>query len=206
MKLLIAIPALDYVNAEFVKCLVALITRLKDDGVDFETKIITGTLVYSARDKLAHHALDKRYTHVMWLDADMIFSADLVNNLMSSGKDFVTGICHARRKPYVPCIFKDLKTVEWFEEYPDTLFEIAGCGMACVFMSVRVLFDVMVRFGTCFVPTKDLGEDLAFCDRARQMGHRIYADPSVVIGHIGHVAIYPEDHREYMAKLGAKKC
>lgn len=104
MKLLIAIPALDYVNAEFVKCLVALITRLKDDGVDFETKIITGTLVYSARDKLAHHALDKRYTHVMWLDADMIFSADLVNNLMSSGKDFVTGICHARRKPYVPCI------------------------------------------------------------------------------------------------------
>lgn len=207
MKLLIAIPALDYINVQFMECLVNLITRLKDDGVDFEVKILSGTLVYAARDKLAHHAMDNHFTHVLWLDADMIFTDDLLEDLMFCGKDFVTGVCHARRKPYMPCFFKCLNPVDRFDEYPtNDIFEVAGCGMACVLMKASILYEVMLRFGTCFCPTPELGEDLAFCDRARQMGHKIYADPSVVIGHIGHVTIYPEDHREYMAKIGAAKC
>ena len=87
-------------------CLIKLVARLKDDGADFEVKILSGTLVYAARDKLAHHAIDNRFTHVLWLDADMIFNDDLLEDLMFSGKNFVTAICHARRKPYVPCFFK----------------------------------------------------------------------------------------------------
>ena len=50
MKLLIAIPSLDYVNCEFMNCLVKLVMRLGKDGVDFDVKIISGTLVYAARD------------------------------------------------------------------------------------------------------------------------------------------------------------
>ena len=206
MKLLIAIPSIDYINVEFMKCLIALVDRLHRDGVDFEVKIISGTLVYAARDKLAHHALDGRFTHVLWLDADMIFNDDLLEDLMFSGKSFVSGLCHARRKPYMPCFFSSLNPVDRFDDYPSQLFEVAGVGMACVLMETKILFDVMIRFGTCFVPTKELGEDLAFCDKARQMGYRIYVDPQVIIGHIGHIVIYPEDHREYMAKIGGGKC
>lgn len=206
MKLLIAIPSLDYVNVEFMKCLVALVDRLHRDNVDFEVKIISGTLVYAARDKLTHHALDNWFTHVLWLDTDMIFNDDLVEDLLFSDKPFVSGLCHARRKPYMPCFFKSLDPVDRFDDYPNQLFEVAGVGMACVLMEARVLYDVMVKFGTCFCPTKELGEDLAFCHKARQMGYRIYVDPSVVIGHVGHVVIYPEDHRDYMAKIGATKC
>lgn len=207
MKLLIAIPSLDYVNCEFMNCLVKLVMRLGKDGVDFDVKIISGTLVYAARDKLVHHALDGNFTHVLWLDADMIFNDDLVDDLMFSGKDFVTGICHARRKPYVPCFFRSLRpAVERFEDYPNELFEVAGCGMACVLIKTEILLDVMKHFGTCFCPEKDLGEDLAFCNRARYLNYHIFADPHVVIGHIGHVTIYPEDHREYMAKIGVTEC
>lgn len=207
MKLLIAIPALDYINVEFMDCLVKLVVRLKNDGVDFEVKILSGTLVYAARDKLAHHAIDGSTTHVLWLDADMIFSDDLLEDLMFSGKSFVTGICHARRKPYMPCFFKSLSPVDRFDDYPTSdIFEVAGCGMACVLMEARILFDVMLKYGTCFCPTKELGEDLAFCQKARSMGYHIYADPSVVIGHIGHTTIYPDDYREYMAKIGVTRC
>lgn len=106
----------------------------------------------------------------------------------------------------MPCFFKSLDPVDRFDDYPNQLFEVAGVGMACVLMEARVLYDVMVKFGTCFCPTKELGEDLAFCHKARQMGYKIYVDPSVVIGHVGHVVIYPEDHRDYMAKIGATKC
>ena len=137
----------------------------------------------------------------MWLDADMIFNEDVVEDLLFHGKPFVSGVCHARRKPYMPCFFRSLANIERFDKYPHELFEVAGVGMACVLMETRVLYDVMLKYGTCFCPTKELGEDLAFCDRARGIGYRIWVDPHVVIGHIGHVVIYPEDHAKYMAEL-----
>lgn len=201
MRLLIAIPALDYVHIEFVDCLQKLIIRLKNDGVDFEVKIISGTLVYTARDKLACHAINNGFTHVLWLDADMIFTDALLDDLMFSGKDFVTGICHSRRKPYVSCLFKDIVNVVRFEEYPKDTFQIAGCGFACVLITTEILKDVQMTYGTCFLPQKTLGEDLAFCDRARSLNYKIYAEPSVRLGHIGHVTIYPEDHERYMQSI-----
>ena len=98
MKLLIGIPTLDYVHSEFMRCLIALIQRLRDDGINFDVDIESGTLVYIARDRIAHKAINENYTHVLWLDSDMIFNADLLDDLMFSGEAFVSGIYHARRK------------------------------------------------------------------------------------------------------------
>ena len=201
MKLLIAIPSLDYVHVDFVDCLQKLIIKLKDEGVNFEVKIISGTLVYIARDKLANHAIENGFSHVLWLDADMIFNDSLLDDLMFSGKEFVTGICHSRRKPFVSCIFRSLDTLERFEVYPKDTFQIAGCGFACVLISVDILRDVRTSYQTCFLPTKKLGEDLAFCQRVASLGYKIYAEPSVRMGHIGHVTIYPDDYERYMQSV-----
>ena len=103
----------------------------------------------------------------------------------------------------MPCFFSSLSPVERFDKYPNELFEVAGVGMACVLMETKILWDVMLKYGTCFCPIKELGEDLAFCDRARNVGYHIYVDPHTVIGHIGHTVIYPEDHEKYMAEIGA---
>lgn len=203
MKLLIAIPSLDYVHAEFVRCLMALTRRLSKDGVNFDVRIEPGTLVHIARDKLALFAIRNEYTHVLWLDADMIFTENLLDDLMFSGKDFVTGIAHSRRPPFVSCVFKDLATCERYDGgYPSNTFPIAGCGFACVFMSVQILKDVQTSFHTCFLPTATLGEDLAFCDRAKYCNHTVWAEPGVKLGHIGHIAIYPDDHERWMASMG----
>ena len=67
MKLLIAIPAMDFMVTEFVKSLLKLTNKLKDDGIDFETRIEAGTLVYFARDKLARYAMNNGFTHVLRL-------------------------------------------------------------------------------------------------------------------------------------------
>lgn len=201
MKLLIAIPTHDEIPVAFVECLMKLENRLRKDGIWFETKFNAGTLVYIARDKLANHAIDNGFTHVLWLDADMIFKDSIVDDLMFSGRPFVTGICHARRPPYMSCMFKSLETLERFEEYPHDTFEIGACGMACVLMETNILESVRTAFQTCFLPTMKLGEDLAFCDRAKFLGHRIYAEPTAQIGHIAKVPIYPEDHERYMATI-----
>jgi len=198
-KLLIGVPTLDYMNVEFVRSLTALLMRLKDDGVNFDLDIESGTLVYIARERIANKAINEEYSHVLWLDADMVFGPDLLDDLMFSGKAFVSGVYHARRKGYASCIFKgiDVGEVERFKEYPKETFEIAGCGFGCVLIETEIIRAVKRAYGTCFTPIKNYGEDLAFCKRCRDIGYSLWCEPSVVCGHIGHNTIYPEDHEQW---------
>lgn len=198
-KLLIGVPTLDYMNVEFVRSLTALLMRLKDDGVNFDLDIESGTLVYIARERIANKAINEEYSHVLWLDADMVFGPDLLDDLMFSGKAFVSGVYHARRKGYASCIFKGINVgeVERFKEYPKETFEIAGCGFGCVLIETEIIRAVKRAYGTCFTPIKNYGEDLAFCKRCRDIGYSLWCEPSVVCGHIGRITIYPEDHEQW---------
>ena len=193
MKLLIAIPAFDYIHTEFVKCLTALVQRLDRDGYNVDVKFITGTLVHVARDKLAYHAISNEYTYVLWLDSDMVFDDELLYDLQFSHKDFVTGIARSRRWPYTSCLFSDIGQVQRIDDYPRDTFKVAGCGFACVLIKTEILNAVRERFKTCFLPTPELGEDLAFCERATECGYDIWAEPAVKVGHIGQITIYPDD-------------
>ena len=199
MRLLIGVPTLDYVNVEFMNCLMRLIMKLKDEHVQFDLEINSGTLVYLARERIAHKAINEKYTHVLWLDSDMVFNADILDDLMFCGKDFVTGIYHARRKGYASVIFKsiEINDVTRFEEYPKETFQIAGCGFGCVLTSVEMLSSVCLHHGTCFTPLPSLGEDIAFCKRALGLGYKLWCEPTVICGHIGHITIYPEDHEAW---------
>ena len=71
--------------------------------------------------------------------------------------------------------------------------------MACVLIETSIVKDVWAHHGTCFFPERELGEDLAFCKRATGLNHEIWAEPTVRLGHIGHVTIYPE-YRELYEK------
>lgn len=199
MKLLIAIPTTDEMPFQFVESLTKLIRRLDADEVDYEVAFQGGTLVYIARDKLSKKAISGDYTHVLWLDSDMVFTEDLFDDLKDSGKNFVTGIAHSRREPYSSCIFSEIYPCfrKWKGAYPDKTFKIAACGFACVLISTNIIKEVWDEHGTAFFPERMLGEDVAFCKRASELGYEIWAEPSVKMGHIGQTVIYPENESEY---------
>lgn len=200
MKLLIAIPTLDYIHVKFMESLLKLTDQLKDEGIPYEVKIISGTLVYLAREELVSHAIGYDFSHVLWLDSDMVFTEELFDDLYDTGKSFVSGIFHARRPGHQSCIFKKLTPPERYKwnEYPSVPFEIEGCGMAAVLISTEILKAVRQEFGNCFTPAFNLGEDLAFCKRVLEKGYSIWCEPCARVGHIGHLVIYPEDEGRYL--------
>ena len=189
MKLMIAIPTLDMIHFEFARCLTGLVQKLDRDGVDCDVCFKGGTLVYNAREALAAEAINGGYTHVLWLDADMVFNPDVFDKLYSHGKPFVTGVYKSRHAPYKSCIFKTLEPDERVEQFPDELFEVEACGFGIVLTETQMLYDVWKERGYMFLPSVEYGEDLAFCDRARQKGYTLYCDPSVRAGHIGFVVV-----------------
>ena len=206
MRLLIGVPCVDYMHVEFVKSLTGLIQRLDRDGVDYTLFLNPGSLIHIARDKIASTAINEGFTHVLWLDSDMVFGPELLDDLMFSGTSFVTGICASRRRPYVGCIFSEIDDINHLarvEDIPHAPFEVKGCGFACVLIETEILRAVMMaNQGRCFLPMEAYGEDLAFCLRARRLGYHIWADPAVRPGHISHEAVYyPDDHERYMRGL-----
>ena len=191
-RLLIAVPTTDYMPAGFVKSLCDLTMELNRNKVNYTVEIQSGTLVYIARNKLASMAINEKYTHVLWLDSDMIFNSQVVDDLMFCGKEMVCGAFVSRRPPYGPCVYESIKKneVEKVKEFGTKPFRVDGCGFACVLTSVELLQAVMYKFGNCFNPTDYYGEDLAFCWRVGQIGREIWCEPTVRPGHIAHVPVY----------------
>lgn len=188
---------------QFMERLLKLAQLLTKRGVDYEIKIKSGTLVYLAREELTSYAIGEQFTHVFWLDSDMIFEEEIIDDLYDTGKDFVCGIFHARRPSHVSCIFKELVPpvrYKW-DEYPVGTFQIKGCGMAATLIKTEILKAVRDKYGNCFTPAYNLGEDLAFCRRADEMGFEIWAESTVRVGHIGHIVIYPEHEGGYLNNL-----
>lgn len=196
MRTLIAIPCMDEMDSGFVQCLV----DLRKVG-DVDTTILSGSLVYEARERLAALAVDGEYDQVLWLDSDMMFPDTLLLDLTAQDKDFVSGVCAARRSPYMPCVYrKDGDGLKFFTNYTDRLFEIDGSGFGVVLMKTKLLKDSFDKFKTCFQPIPGFGEDLSFCLRAKQLGYQLFADPNIEIGHIGKTVISKNAWRNHVIK------
>ena len=198
-KLLIAVPCYDVMRAEFVRSLIGLMGKLTAEGLPYEVKIISGTVVHTARDNLARHAVNNGFSHALWLDDDMVFEPSILEDLTISGKtdQIICGRFVSRHNPYLPTIFK--RTAPSWDRYdedhiPQDTFRIAACGFACVLTPVKALGDVLNGFhGTCFLPERNCSEDLSFCVRATALGYEIWCEPTARVGHVGAVTIWPED-------------
>lgn len=194
-RLLIAVPCTDYIHAEFVKSLMKLTEHLQREGIHHETVIEPGTLVYIARDRLACRAMNDGFTHILFIDSDMVFDESVVETLQFCGKDFVCGAFQSRRPPYGKCVFSSLKPPEKVKEYGMKPFRVKGCGMALTMISTEILKEVQGRYGSCFNPEIydgiKYGEDLAFCWRANETGAEIWCEPTARAGHIAHIPIWP---------------
>lgn len=195
MKTLIAVPCMDQVAAPFAQNLAAM----EKKGEVFVSFLI-GSLIYESRNTLAKQAIATKADYIMWLDSDMTFAPDTMTRLqqhMEEGKDIVTGLYFRRRPPFTPVLFKTLERIdedsakhENYDDYPDNgLFEIGGCGFGCVMTRTSVLEDVFLNYHKCFDPVCSIGEDLAFCLRARELGCKIYCDSTIKCGHVGQLVV-----------------
>lgn len=203
MKIMIAVPCFDSVPTPFFSSMMLL------DRSAGECSLVVnaGSLVYTSRNDIALRAIATEADFVFWCDSDMEFAPDtltrLYKTLTENDYDIVTGIYCRRKPPYTPTLFDRLDIegeVCWwseFHEIPDEPFEVGGCGFGCVLMKTDVFLDVQGKFGNCFAPIANNGEDIAFCWRARQCGYKVYCDPSVRPKHIGQIAIDMEFYEAY---------
>lgn len=195
MKTLIAIPCRDIGVTEFWKDFIGL-RRVGE--CRFGT--VKGTLLHDTRNSFAGEAIRDGYDRVLWVDDDMRFSPDLMERMaedMDGGREYVAGLAFKRVYPTSPVIYSAFTDIpeapglyrpEPMLDYPhDSVFEIAASGFGCVMTSTALLKRVWDKYGPPFAYHANLGEDLSFCWRVKQMGIPMYCDSRIKVGHMGMV-------------------
>jgi hypothetical protein len=155
-----------------------------------------------ARNQLVHEFLKSDATELLFIDSDVIATADDILRLMaqSGGKDITAGMYPRRSKDRN--FFADL----YFDENEDlefdgSLMRLKRVGTGFMLIQRHVLETMVTSHPEWFYDFKGeqicsvfdfeikdghyLGEDYLFCDRAAEHGFKIYADVDISLPHVG---------------------
>lgn len=184
---------MDNVAYQFAQSL-ATMDKVGDTSITF----VVSSLIYDSRNRIAKQAISCGADYLICLDSDMQFATDTITKLINdleSGADIVSGLYFKRVAPFNPVVYKSIKgtKAEHYDDYPqNSIFEVDGFGFGCVGMKTEVLYKMALACGNWFEPLNNLGEDLAFCYRAKECGYKLYCDSSIKCGHVGHAVITEE--------------
>lgn len=189
MKILLGMPTVGEIPTRTVISLLRTTERGK-----VEPMIVEGSLVYDARDTIANAAVENGYDYVLYVDSDMFFTADDVKKLLAHDADIVTGLYVTRHGENKNVIYKQVITRRRFPYRSPQLVEdtartgygpVAACGFGFCLIKTSVIKSMLKRYKSLFEPKWGVGEDAAFCIRARKCGYQIFTDRDVKVGHIG---------------------
>lgn len=160
-----------------------------------------GYTIAENRNYIAATALKYDSDYLLMIDDDMVFEADLLDQLIANDKDICGVAYHSRgstdKIKIVPSEIMAIAEVdkgkyinletETDPKYKDT-FECYATGTGIILIKTEVFKKIPAPWFefTYFENGKcKEGEDWNFCFKAKDAGYKIYCDPKPVIGHLG---------------------
>lgn len=206
----IAIPCAQVVDPKTLQSMLAMVNYSAQKGIKINHIGITERcLVDDARNTLTEGFLKSPTEWLFWMDSDMTFPGDTLVKLfdLAEKKDakMVTGIYYQRKGMNYPCIWSRGEVTEnnnttgmggikgkdnryagsFLMIHPDKKepFEVHAAGYGCVLVH-RTVYEMMDRPWFQFVKNT-CSEDFYFFVNAHDLGFKLWADPTIDLGHIG---------------------
>jgi hypothetical protein len=150
---------------------------------------------HRARAQLADWMLAAGEDWMLFLDDDHAFAPDLLTRLLSHEKDIVAALCLNRAEPYGPFCFKDVpifgayQPIDLREHGPDELVRVAAVGTGAMLIRRHVFEGIPREYW--FPVEEHSGEDMMFCQAAREYNFEIYCDLGTRLGHMTTTVVWP---------------
>lgn len=177
----------------------------------------------AARNQTVEAFLKSQCEWLWWVDTDMGFTPDTASRLLAAAdpveRPIVGALCFSNRETKqdgyggyrcdpIPTAYKFVTMPDGrngfqpiFDYARDSLVEVAGTGSACIVIHRSVLEKVRDEFGPNWYirltnPTTGqlIGEDLSFCYRAAQTGHRLFVHTGVKTTHLKPIWLQEDDY------------
>lgn len=179
MRILVAIPSARDWKPAFGSSLVGLVHKACKSGIDFNVYIMQGASVLpKARQGAIRKAIEEGYSHILFIDDDMAFSQDLIEDL-SSHKVSVVGVNYTRKnlEGITQTCGLDGQPLKSFGK--EGLEEVGWIGFGAVMIDLESVKDIEnPLFEMRWMPERNdfVGEDYYFCGKVRAHGVKIYLD------------------------------
>lgn len=170
--------------------------------------------VDAMRDACADLAIREGFSHLLFLDADMIFPDDLLMQMLrhhSAG--IVGGLYVLKAPPYSPVAFGDVTMKDGIEhfayltDYGSELQPVTLLGMGCTLIPTDVFQQIGLRPWFAYENDADgwprVSEDVPFCRKARSAGVPVLFDPTIKCGHVTTQIIDERWHKRYQRSVEA---
>jgi len=169
---------------------------LKNLSVPSDTVIhqIPGLPFDQARNELVRRMLKEGSKHIFFLDDDVLPPPEAYLKLSSVPCEIVSGLYWKRQGRIVPALYREAHPLPEPIHIPEggnPVFEVDYAGGGCLLIN-RSVFE-RIRYPWFewnmnreeLPPSKRMGEDFSFCQKARQAGLRIMAHTGVRCKHMG---------------------
>lgn len=201
VSVFIGIPAYGPIPVLTVSALANTLQQCGVAGVDAELGIEQRGIVTVARDQVLDSFLQSGKQKLFWIDSDMVWEPESFFRMLalSTTRDVVSAAYPSKKDGVTEFQVSGTGVPETPDPYG--LFEVAGLGLGFTIMdrsvceqvanaAPRVTDDVSGRelaaaFRVDTVDGRRRGEDIAFFADIRALGHKVWLDPTIRLGHVG---------------------
>ena len=212
----IAMPCYDSVKINTMLSIFQLIQQLGQSKIEVGINTMKSPLIHQARNYLSSVFLTTDYTHLLFIDSDVEFGAEVGLRMLVADKDIITTPYRAKN----PNLNTHTYTVKFADPkvvpiLPGGLVEIEA-GPTGLMLIHRRVFEKIIKnrpdlkiknsanqalketdkshsfyynfFDFAFEDGYTYGEDVSFCKLARKEGFKLYANTESPTGHRGEYA------------------
>lgn len=195
----IGMPTYGPVPSETAISLAFTMHKLGAGGIYTEVDMNRCGLVHWNRDWVLDGFLKSDKQKLFWIDSDMVWKPDVFMRMLalSTLRDVVCAAYMAKKDDEINFQIQGTGEAQTADELG--LFDIMGTGLGFTIMDRKVVEEVakdkplkrhqgreMREVFRTDIPEYDArGEDIAFFADIRALGHKVWLDPTIELGHVG---------------------
>jgi len=219
-KLFIGIPTYDgKLSIKLAYTIAQLMPKALSMGISVQLAHVSGcSIITMARNMLVDQFLKSDCTELLFIDSDVIATADDILRLMaqSGDKDITAGSYPRRAKDKK--FFMDLYYNDDNElEFDGAMMRIQRVGTGFMLIRRHVIEKIAEKsqkylgqdgigqvanvFEFTMLDGKFVGEDYSFCDKARAEGFKVWLDVEISLPHVGQEEFTNDFYQEVLTPL-----
>jgi hypothetical protein len=147
--------------------------------------------IHAMRNQIVLRALQFDCTHLIFLDADMVYPSDVITRLLEHDLDIVGALTFKRWPNFDPLVLVgEPYAMTPVDPLPEGLVKVTATGTGCLLIKTSVFDNLEYPwFEFKSHEGNPVGEDINFCYNAGLAGYDIYVDTTVRTEHLAQTRV-----------------
>src|SRR3990167_8903241 len=188
-RILIGLPVYKQISVRTASSLIELI---KNTPHELQVIFQDGVFVHQNQNNICDYAIENKFDYVFLIEHDMIFEPDTLNKLLADDKDIICANYNFRSEPRQSMVFRfnnkgELENIPQ-RELPKETFGAGAIPTGLTLIKTEVFKKLTKPYFFYEYNSEgkmESSQDVYFCQKAREAGLSVWANPKIETAHLG---------------------